>query len=225
MGLRPTMGLIRVRQVTPHGRLDGTIRRLQNALRAPTPCRGATASPSTLVRPMCARSIRLRRGGRLQQDAWLVMLVRREAIESAAFLNERYSCTPTNPTLPADQGRAVGHTSLVIDGDHSPRAQRRATPSIVSLEASSRALYVRRPFPPVHHRRYFGALQLGAPLRSVYGGSGEHGRLLRRPTVGRAMLGRVPAPFGPPNRYSVRIAGPEQRHAGRHELPTPNLTT
>jgi hypothetical protein len=39
------------------------------------------------------------------------------------------------------------------------------------------------------------------------------------------MLGRVPAPFGPPNRYSVRIAGPEQRHAGRHELPTPDLTT
>lgn len=39
------------------------------------------------------------------------------------------------------------------------------------------------------------------------------------------LLGRAPVPFGPPSRYSVRIARTEQRSAGRRKLPAPDLTT
>jgi hypothetical protein len=90
-------------------------------------------------------------------------------------------------------------------------------PSIVSLDASSRMLYARKHFSPVHRLLYFGELLLGASLRSVYSGSGERGRLARAANRRRValLLGRAPMPFGPPSRYSVRIAGPEQRRNGR----------
>ncbi len=58
---------------------------------------------------------------------------------------------------------------------------------------------------------------LGASLRSVYGGSGERGRLVEAANRRKVatLLGRAPVPFGPPSRFSVRIAGPDQRRAGR----------
>ena len=61
MDARPTVGLIGVRQVTPDGRMDKTIRRFPNALRAlgDSFAHGAAAAPSTLARGARARSIRL----------------------------------------------------------------------------------------------------------------------------------------------------------------------
>jgi N-acetylglucosaminyl-diphospho-decaprenol L-rhamnosyltransferase len=224
MDLRPTVGLIGVRQVNSNGRLDKTIRRFPNAVRA---LGDAVGAERLRRRPRWFGERELDESVYDREVAcdWTsgsFMLVRREAIESAGFLDERYFMY-SDETDFCRRIKAAGweirHLPLMTILHHEGKAG--IKPSIVSLDASSRMLYARKHFSPVHHRLYFGALLLGASLRSVSGGSGEGGRLVRAANRRKlaTLLGRAPAPFGPPSRYSVRIAGAEQRQAGRGAVP------
>jgi GT2 family glycosyltransferase len=89
-GPAPNAGMIGVRQVTPHGRLNETIRRFPNALRAPTPSRRSDCGAVTLIRRLCARSSDYDREVPCNWTRGWFMLVQPEGIESAGFLNERY---------------------------------------------------------------------------------------------------------------------------------------
>ena len=74
MDARPTVGLVGVRQITPDGRLDTTIRRFPNALRALGDAlsgRAAAAAPA-LARGARARPCLLRARVRLRLDERLV---------------------------------------------------------------------------------------------------------------------------------------------------------
>jgi N-acetylglucosaminyl-diphospho-decaprenol L-rhamnosyltransferase len=228
MDARPTVGLIGVRQVTPDGRVDKTIRRFPNALRA---LGDAFATERLPRHPRWFGERELDRSvyDREVDCDWTsgsFMLARREAIESAGFLDERYFMY-SDETDFCRRIKAAGweirHLPSMTIIHHEGKAG--IKPNIESLNASSRVLYARKHFSPAHRLLYFGAVLLGASLRSVYGGSGERGRLVEKANRRKVatLLGRAPLPFGPPGRYSVRIAGPEQRYAGRRELPAPDL--
>ena len=137
------------------------------------------------------------------------MLARREAIESAGFLDERYFMYSDETDFCRRikmAGWEIRHLPSMTIIHHAGKAG--IKPSIESLDASSRMLYARKHFSPAHRLLYFGAMLLGASLRSVYGGSGERGRQLKAANRRKiaTLLGRAPVPFGPPSRYSVRIA-------------------
>jgi N-acetylglucosaminyl-diphospho-decaprenol L-rhamnosyltransferase len=230
MDARPTVGLIGVRQVTPDGRMDKTIRRFPNALRA---LGDAFATERLPHRPRWLGERELDRSvyDREVDCDWTsgsFMLARREAIESAGFLDERYFLY-SDETDFCRRIKAAGweirHLPSMTIIHHEGKAG--IKPSIESLNASSRMLYARKHFSPAHRLLYFGAVLLGASLRSVYGGSGERGRLVKAANRRKVatLLGRAPVPFGSPSRYSVRIAGPEKRYALGRELPAPDPTT
>ena len=229
MDARPTVGLIGVRQLTPDGRVDKTIRRFPNALRA---LGEAFATERLPRRPRWLGERELDRSVYDREVAcdWTsgsFMLARREAIESAGFLDERYFMY-SDETDFCRRIKAAGweirHFPTMTIVHHEGKAG--IKPSIESLNASSRMFYARKHFSPVHRLLYFGAVLLGAVLRSVYGGSGERGRLVKAANRRKVatLLGRAPAPFGPPSPYSVRIAGAEPRSAGRSEVAAPEPT-
>ena len=229
MDARPTVGLVGVRQITPDGRLDKTVRRFPNVLRTVGDAFGAERLPGR-PRWLGERELDPSVYDREVACDWTsgsFMLVRREATESAGFLDERYFMYSDETDFCRrikTAGWEIRHLPSMTILHHEGKAG--IKPSIVSLDASSRMLYARKHFSPVHRQLYFGALLLGASLRSVYGGSGERGRLVRAANRRRVamLLGRAAAPFGPPSRYSVRIAGEEQRNAGRRELPVGDPT-
>jgi N-acetylglucosaminyl-diphospho-decaprenol L-rhamnosyltransferase len=229
MDARPTVGLIGVRQVTSEGRVDTTIRRFPNAARA---LGEALATERLPRRPrwLGERELDPSLYDREVACDWTTgsfMLARREAIESAGFLDERYFMY-SDETDFCRRIKAAGweirHLPSMTIIHHEGKAG--IKPHIESLNAASRIRYARKHFSPVHRLLYFGAVLLGASLRSVYGGSGERGRLVRAANRRKVatLLGRAPVPFGPPSRYSVRIAGADQRSASRRELPAADLT-
>jgi hypothetical protein len=219
--------MIGVRQVTPHGRLDETIRRFPNALRAPTPLRRSDCGAVTLIRRMCARSSDYDREVPFNWTRGWFMLVQPEAIERAGPQRALLHVRRRNRLCRRIKAARweIRHLSFLTiippRGQSRGHAEHREPRGLLTRALRAEALPSRSPSSTLR------PTSAQSPLRSVYGSSGERGRLMRAANRRKfaRMLGRVPAPFGPPNRYSVRIAGPEQRHAGRHELPTPDLTT
>ncbi len=209
MDARPTVGLIGVRQVNTEGRLDTTIRRFPNALRAVGDALAAERLPR---RPRWLGERELDRAtyDREVDCDWTsgsFMLVRREAIESAGFFDERffmYSDETDFCRRIKTAGWEVRHLPLMTILHHEGKAG--VKPGIESLNAYTRVVYARKHFSPAHRGLYSGAVFLRHSLRSVYAGRGELGG--RRRAANRAvvntLLGRSPVPHGPPSRFSVR---------------------
>jgi GT2 family glycosyltransferase len=220
MDARPTVGLIGVRQVNGDGRLEPTIRHFPNALRALGDALAAERLPR---RPLWLGERQLDRAvyDREVPCDWTTgsfMLVRREAIESAGFFDERFFMYSDETDLCRrlkTAGWEVRHLPLMTIVHHAGKAG--VKPSIESLIAYTRIVYARKHFSPAHRAVYAGAVLLGHSLRAVYAGSGEQGRCIKHANrqVVATLLGRVPVPHGPPSRFSVRIAGPEQRRRAR----------
>jgi N-acetylglucosaminyl-diphospho-decaprenol L-rhamnosyltransferase len=218
MDARPSVGLAGTRQLGGDGRLDPTIRRFPNALRALGDALSAERLPR---RPpwLGERELDLRVYDREVPCDWTTgsfMLARREAIESAGFLDERFFMYSDEPDLCRRikmAGWEVRHVPLMTIVHHAGKAG--VKPSIESLNAHARILYARKHFSPPHRALYFSSILLRHSLRSLYSGSGELGRQRRQANrrVVQTLLGRAPVPHGPPSRYSVRIAGAEQRRS------------
>jgi GT2 family glycosyltransferase len=216
MDARPTVGLIGVRQVMGDRRLDLTIRRFPNALRALGDALAAERLPR---RPSWLGERHLDPADYDREVAcdWTsgsFMLARREAIESAGFLDERFFMYSDEVDLCRrikTAGWEVRHLPLMTILHHAGKAG--VKPSIESLAAYTRIVYARKHFSPAHRALFSSAVFLGHSLRAVYAGSGEESRRIKDANrqVVATLLGRAPVPHGPPSRFSVRIAGPEQR--------------
>jgi N-acetylglucosaminyl-diphospho-decaprenol L-rhamnosyltransferase len=220
MDARPTVGLIGVRQITGDGRLDTTIRRFPNALRA---LADAFAVERLPARP---RGLGERELDPAAYDSEVAcdwtsgsfMLVRREAIESAGFLDERffmYSDETDFCRRIKTAGWEIRHLPLMTIIHHEGKAG--VSAKIESLGAYTRITYARKHFSPAHRAAYFGAVLLRHTMRSAYAGRGELGKR-RRHANRRAVstiLGRSPVPYGPPSRLPVRSASPDQRRPDR----------
>ena len=128
MDARPTVGLVGVRQVTPDGRLDTTIRRFPNALRALGDALSAERLPRRPhwlgERELDPASYEREFGCDWTSGSFL--LVRREAIESAGYFDERYFMYSDETDLcQQDQDRGLGGAPPAADDDPPPRRQGR----------------------------------------------------------------------------------------------------
>jgi GT2 family glycosyltransferase len=217
MDARPTVGLIGVRQIVTGGRLDTTIRRFPNALRALGDALSAERLPR---RPhwLGERELNPASYEREFDCDWTsgsFMLVRREAIESAGYLDERYFmyCDETDFCRRIKSaGWEIRHVPQMTILHHADKAG--IKPSIVSLGANSNKLYARKFFSPAHRAAYLGAVMLKLLLRSVYAGPGQTGRLKRvanRSAI-RTLIGRTPVPYAAiTSKVSVQTADQELR--------------
>ena len=202
MDARPTSGC-GVRQVTRRA-LDTTIRRFPNALRAlgdafaASGCRGAA-----LARRARARPAVYDREVDCDWTSGSFMLARREAIESAGFLDERYFMYSEETDFCRrirTAGWEIRHlpsmTIIHHAGKAGDQAEHREPQRLHPHPVRAQALL------PAPSLLYFGAMLLGASLRSVYGGSGERGQQLKAANRRKVatLLGRAPVPFGPPSR-------------------------
>jgi N-acetylglucosaminyl-diphospho-decaprenol L-rhamnosyltransferase len=221
MDTRPKLGLIGVRQINADGNLDTTIRRFPSAVRALGDALSAERLPH---RPswLGEREVDLAAYDREVECDWTTgsfMLVRREAIESAGYLDERYFMYSDETDFCRrikTAGWEVRHVPRMTILHHDGKAG--IKPSIVSLDAHTRVMYARKFFSPPHRVAYFAAVMLKLLLRSVYAGQGETGRLKRaanRRSIA-TLLGRAPVPHAAKTcSVSVETADPELRR------PTP----
>jgi N-acetylglucosaminyl-diphospho-decaprenol L-rhamnosyltransferase len=220
MDERPTVGLVGVRQISGQGELCPTIRRFPNALRA---FGEAVAAQRFLGRrrALCEVETDLDVYDREVACDWTTgsfMLVRREAIESAGFLDERffmYSDETDFCRRIKTAGWDIRHLPLMTIIHHYDRSSVKA--SSESLGAYNRVVYARKHFSPAHRMTYAAAVLMRHALRSVYAGAHPDSATRRdanRAAV-RTLLGRAPVPHGPPSRFAVRTAAPEERQAVR----------
>jgi GT2 family glycosyltransferase len=211
MDERPTVGLIGVRQISAKGELCATMRNFPNALNA------------------LGEALAVHRFRRSEDDMeaydrevacdWTsgsFMLARREAIESAGFLDERFFMYSDETDLCLrikTAGWEIRHLPQMTIIHHFDRGG--VKPHVEALTAYNRVVYARKHFSPPHSLAYAGAVLLRHGLRSFYAGKGQLGAQRREANRAafRTVLGRAPIPYGPPSRFSVRSAGPEERQA------------
>jgi N-acetylglucosaminyl-diphospho-decaprenol L-rhamnosyltransferase len=202
MDARPTVGLAGVRQVNGEGELCPTIRRFPNGIRA-------------LGEALAAERV-LRRFGEAERDLELYdrevecdwttgsfMLVRREAVQSAGFLDERffmYSDESDWCRRIKTAGWEVRHLPLMTIVHHYDKDG--VKPSVEALAAYNRVVYARKHLSPAHWSFFKAAVLLRHLLRAVAPGSAERREANRAALM--TLLGRAPVPYGPPSRVSVR---------------------
>jgi GT2 family glycosyltransferase len=217
MDARPRVGLLGVRQLATNGRLDETIRYFPNALRALGDAISAERLPN---RPhwLGEREMDPSAYEREFECDWVsgsFMLVRREAIESAGFLDERffmYSDETDFCRRIKTAGWEVWHVPQMTILHHEGKAG--IKPRIESLGANSRMKYARKFFSPGHRALYFAAVLLKFVLRWAYPGQGEQRELKREANRAAivAMFGRGPVPFAErTSEVAVQTGDPELR--------------
>jgi N-acetylglucosaminyl-diphospho-decaprenol L-rhamnosyltransferase len=213
---RPRVGLVGVRQVDADGVLEPTIRRFPNALRA---LGDALAVDRWPWRPSFfgEREMDMSLYAQDVPCDWVsgsFMLARREAIDSAGYLDERFFMYSDDTDLGRrikTAGWEVRNLPLMTIIHHAGKTSLSA--KIESLGAWTRIAYAKKHFSPLHRAAYVGAVLLRYGLRAVVPGGGDAGRH-RRAVCSRVvatMLGRAPVPYGPPSELSVRIGTPEHR--------------
>jgi GT2 family glycosyltransferase len=208
MDERPEVGLVGVRQVDGDGRLDMTIRRFPNALRALGDALSAERLPGR-AGWLGEREVQLPAYDREVDCDWTsgsFMLARREAIESAGFMDERffmYSEETDFCRRIKSAGWAVRHLPWMTIVHYGAKAG--VDPRIESVSAHSRIVYARKHFSRAHRAAYFGMVLLRHSLRYAVARRGELGKR-RRTAHGaalRTLLRRSPPPHSPWSRLAV----------------------
>ena len=207
---RPTVGLAGVKQKTADGELFPTIRRFPNALRAFAEALGCE---SALFRkmPLGERELRLDRYERETACDWTsgsFMLARREAIESAGFMDERFFIYSEEPDLCRRMKRAgwdVLHLPLMTILHHADKAG--VSARMKAQDAYARLQHAQKHFSLLHRAAYRAALWLRYALRLLT--RDRDRRNAERLALG-IVLGREQPPFGAPPAAAVAQRGPSQ---------------
>jgi N-acetylglucosaminyl-diphospho-decaprenol L-rhamnosyltransferase len=202
---RPTVGLVGVRQLTSDGELFPTIRRFPNAIRSLFEALGSERFPFR-ASWLGERELDLRVYERDVACDWTsgsFMLVRREALQSAGFMDERFFlyCEETDFCLRIKQaGWEIRHLPFLTILHHANKEG-------WNLRLDAQAAYAKRQYfekhlSPVHRLSAMGALLLGYTLRSVLG-RGNSGRRSSSRAALSTLVGLRPPPFGEPPRVAV----------------------
>ena len=212
MDARPNVGLTGVRQVDGEGRLDTTIRRFPNAVRALGEALSAERLPGR-PRWLGERELDTDMYDREVECDWTsgsFMLARREAIESAGFFDERFFMYSDETDLCRRvKTRRLGGAPSAVDDDSPPRgqgghqAEHRKSLRLYPCRLRAQALLSRpsRSLSPPS----FSAMPCGRCTRAAANSAApQAGKQGSRKTL----LGRAPVPHGPPSRFSVHA---EQR--------------
>lgn len=200
---RPSVGLAGVKQVTPDGELFPTIRRFPNALRAfgeallseRLPYRASWLGERELNLDLYEREVAC------DWTSGSFMVARREALESAGFLDERFFIysEETDLCLRIKQaGWEVRHLPLMTILHHADKAG--VNPKMEAQNAYTRLQYARKHFSPLHRALYAAALYVRYLLRA---GANTSDRRTASRRAMRAMAGLDKPPFGEPPPHAV----------------------
>jgi GT2 family glycosyltransferase len=209
---RPDVGLIGVRQLTADRELFPTIRRFPNAVRA---LGDAFRSERWPVQPEWAGERVLDHAAYDQErdcdwTSGSFMLARREALQSAGFLDERFFIYSEEPDLCLRMKRAgwrVLHVPSMEIIHHACKGGVR--PRMVAQDLYARRQYAHKHFAAPHRAAYLGALAVRHLIRAAPGGeSTPTGDRRRAALLALSVLaGRAGPPFGLPPRTAM-IAAP-----------------
>ncbi|MGI8713977.1 MAG: glycosyltransferase family 2 protein [Solirubrobacteraceae bacterium] len=211
---RPDVGLVGVRQFTPDGELFPTIRRFPNAARA---LGDALRSERWPVQPSWAGervldSAVYEREYECDWTSGSFMLARREALQSAGFLDERFFIYSEEPDLCLRMKRAgwiVLHVPTLSIMHHACKGGIR--PRMAAQDLYARRQYAHKHFALPHRSAYLGAVAVRHLIRAVGGGSDGTVVAARRDASRlalRTLAGRAEPPFGLPPATAVISAAP-----------------
>jgi N-acetylglucosaminyl-diphospho-decaprenol L-rhamnosyltransferase len=209
---RPEVGLAGVVQLDSDGEIYPTIRRFPNALRA---LGGAVGGERLPLRPtwLLERELDLKQYERETDCDWTsgsFMFVRREALESAGFMDERFFIYSEEPDLCLrlkGAGWQVRHLPQMTIVHHAGKAGIR--PRMSAQDAYTRIQLARKHFSPLHRAGYGAALGLGYLVRALApdGPQANAGRRAGARAALRVLLGIDGPPFGAPPGQAVRLRG------------------
>jgi N-acetylglucosaminyl-diphospho-decaprenol L-rhamnosyltransferase len=204
----PEAGLAGVIQLTPEGEVYPTIRYFPNALRALGQAFGSERLPfrAQLLRE---RELDLRKYRDVVDCDWTsgsFMFVRREALQSAGYLDERFFIYSEEPDLCLRIKRAgwtVCHVPHMTIVHHAGKAGVR--PKMWAQDAYTRMQHARKHFGRTHRAAYGAALGLGYTVRAI-AAERDRSRAGRRAAARaalRVLVGFDGPPFGEPPRQAV----------------------
>jgi len=206
----PEVGLAGVVQLTPEGEVFPTIRRFPNAVRALAQAAGSERFPFR-ASWLGERELDLARYREETPCDWTsgsFMIARREALESAGFMDERFFIYSEEPDLCLRMKRAgwqVMHLPSMTIVHHADKGGVR--PKMSAQDAFARMQHAHKHFSPPHRVAYAGALGLGYAVRMVAGGGDAADPKRSRRAAARAALrvivGLDGPPFGEPPQQSV----------------------
>lgn len=196
---RPEIGLAGVRQLTPDGTVYPTMRRRASAIRLLGEALGSERL-APRVSWLCHRRLDLPAYEREQACDWTTgsfMLVRREALLSAGFLDERFFFGGEEEDLCLrirEAGWQVVHTPAVTIVHHVNKAP--PSDRLERQQAYAKLQYARKNLGLPRRVGFVLALLLFYGIRGVIGG--DAGRRARSRGAVRVLIGAAPPPFGDP---------------------------
>lgn len=201
---RPDVGMLGVKQRTGDGALYPTIRRFPSAVRA---VGEALASERWPLRGSWVgeRNLAMDEYEREQECDWTVgsyMLVRREALRSAGFMDERFFLYSEETDLCLRIRRAgwrIVHSPAMTIVHHAGKAG--IDGRLVAQEAYARRIYAAKHFAAAQRLLYLGAVTARYGVRSVAPGGRPRRTASRRAL--RTLVGLQAPPFGAPPRTSI----------------------
>jgi GT2 family glycosyltransferase len=208
---RPGVGLAGVRQLTPDGALYPTIRRFPNALRA---FGEAVGSDHFASRPSWLGE-RVPFGEAYDEETpcdWTsgsFMFTRREALESAGLMDERFFIYSEEPDLSLrlkQAGWQTRHLPSMTIVHHARKAG--IAPRIEAQDVFARKQYAEKHFSSPHRAAYLTAIGFRYALRFVCGGRTVQRRRLWRTASAQALktvVGIGPPPYREPPGQAVAI--------------------
>jgi N-acetylglucosaminyl-diphospho-decaprenol L-rhamnosyltransferase len=212
MDARPDIGFASVRQLLPDGSLYPTIRRFPSPLRALGEAVGAERLGLGGA-VLGERELAAAPYERETEADWLTgafMLLRREALEGAGLLDERFFMSSEETDL-CFRVKAAGWRVVHLPGmtivHHA--GKRGTNPRMDAQYAFARRLFARKHLPPASRAAYLCALGLRYGVRAVApdragerNGEGALRRQSARLSL-QTLAGVKPPPFGAPPRAAV----------------------
>jgi GT2 family glycosyltransferase len=215
---RPDVGAVGVRQVTADGTLFPTVRRFPNALRLLGDGVGAERLPH---RPDWLGE-RVLDPARYEEETacdWTsgsFLLVRREALEGAGYLDERFFIFSEETDLCLRIKRAgwqVRHLPTMTILHHANKAG--INPKMTAQDAFTRSQYARKHYSPPHRAVYLALLWFRYVLRLLPLGAQGASRAQAARRALRVLWKLDEPPFGTPPTQAV---APRPSTAGRARL-------
>jgi GT2 family glycosyltransferase len=204
----PDVGLAGVIQLTPEGKIYPTIRYFPNALRALGQAFGSERFPLR-IQMLRERDLDLDRYSQLVDCDWTsgsFMFARREALQSAGFLDERFFIYSEEPDLCLRMKRAgwkVCHVPDMTIVHYAGKAGVR--PKMFAQDAYTKMQHARKHFGLLHRVVYGAALGLGYAIRALAPVRDQSctGRRAAARAALRVLVGLDGPPFGTPPRQAV----------------------
>ncbi len=208
MDERPTVGLIGVRQLDGDRVLFPTIRWFPSPVRAFAQSLGGERWGRGLGRWTGERELDMHIYEEEVECDWTsgsFMLARREALESAGAMDERFFIYCEEPDLCSrikQAGWSVRHLPLMTIVHYAGKGG--VSPKMESQDAYARRQYAQKHFPPAKRYAYLAGVGTGLALRAAFAAPD---RKVASKQALRTLVGLAPPPFGPPPEQALAIRG------------------